>query len=341
MLYWLRVILFCISAISRGGTCQRTGIEHLQDGAKRHMKLIWLEDFLALLQAGSFSRAAQSRHITQPAFSRRIQMLEKWLGVTLVERGTTGLQLTESARRHAHEVRTLILQIQETRRRIQADLRGSRRVMLACQHTLTITWLPDLLRITQRHAPAVELSVDSLDRDDSIARFLRGPAELLLSMEDALLPLHAMLSECPRLPLGTERLIAVSAPTSAGRPAHAPHATRLLRLLTYPPGMFMGEILYRHCMPDLMRQYKVRIVQESGFVAGLKEMTLAGMGMAWLPRRLIERELKTGLLVEVGNLPTVDMPVFLYRRPRSALPGVIDELWSLYERHACLSNAAD
>ena len=51
------------------------------------MNLIWLEDFLALASTGNFSRA-EERHMTQPAFSRRIRALEEWLGVVLIDRTT-------------------------------------------------------------------------------------------------------------------------------------------------------------------------------------------------------------------------------------------------------------
>jgi len=44
------------------------------------MELKWLEDFVSLAETHSFSRSAELRHVTQPAFSRRIQALEAWLG---------------------------------------------------------------------------------------------------------------------------------------------------------------------------------------------------------------------------------------------------------------------
>ncbi|MCL5425335.1 MAG: LysR family transcriptional regulator, partial [Gammaproteobacteria bacterium] len=50
------------------------------------MELVWLEDFIALAEHGSFVRAAEARHITQPAFSRRIRSLEQWMGVSLFVR---------------------------------------------------------------------------------------------------------------------------------------------------------------------------------------------------------------------------------------------------------------
>lgn len=300
------------------------------------MKLIWLEDFLALVQAGSFSRAAALRNITQPAFSRRIRMLEEWLGAELVDRGSAKLRLTPLGERYTHELRALLMQATELRGRIQAERHGAQRVLIAAQHTLTITWLPDLLRVAQRHVPRVELSVDAQDRGHSIERFASGEAQLLLCLE-ADTPLQASMPNTERLDLGHERLVAVSAATSAGTPAHGPRGRRAVRLLGYPAASFMGAVLYRHCVPPLMERYEVRIVQESGFVAGIKEMALAGMGMAWLPKRLIARELRTGALVAAGaGLPAVDIPVSLYRAvraPAQAPHGAADEVWNALRAH--------
>ena len=64
------------------------------------MKQLWIEDFLTLVEAGTFSRAAALRHVTQPAFSRRIQLLEAWLGVELVDRSIQPMRLTAVAERH-------------------------------------------------------------------------------------------------------------------------------------------------------------------------------------------------------------------------------------------------
>jgi hypothetical protein len=52
------------------------------------MDIMWLEDFIKLADEGNFSRAAEARNLTQPAFSRRIRALEEWVGATLVDRDT-------------------------------------------------------------------------------------------------------------------------------------------------------------------------------------------------------------------------------------------------------------
>jgi len=58
------------------------------------METKWLEDFVSLAETRSFSRSAQLRHVTQPAFSRRIQSLEAWAGTDLVDRSSYPTQLT-------------------------------------------------------------------------------------------------------------------------------------------------------------------------------------------------------------------------------------------------------
>ena len=54
----------------------------------------WLEDFVSLAETRSFSRSAQLRHVTQPAFSQRIQALEAWAGIDLVDRSSYPTRLT-------------------------------------------------------------------------------------------------------------------------------------------------------------------------------------------------------------------------------------------------------
>ena len=56
----------------------------------------WLEDFVSLAETRSFSRSAQLRHVTQPALSRRIQSLEAWAGIELVDRSSYPTRLTSA-----------------------------------------------------------------------------------------------------------------------------------------------------------------------------------------------------------------------------------------------------
>src|SRR3546814_4780311 len=87
------------------------------------MNLSWLEDFLALAASGNFSRAAQERHMTQPAFSRRIRALEDWLGVALFDRATHPVALTETGewfRTTAQEILGRVARVPDEARAVAA-----------------------------------------------------------------------------------------------------------------------------------------------------------------------------------------------------------------------------
>ncbi len=58
------------------------------------MALKWLEDFMALAELGGFSKAAEARNVTQPAFGCRIRALEHWLGAALIDRSSHPPELT-------------------------------------------------------------------------------------------------------------------------------------------------------------------------------------------------------------------------------------------------------
>jgi DNA-binding transcriptional LysR family regulator len=62
------------------------------------MEIKWLKDFLVLSNEGNFRVAANLRHVSQPAFSRRIQALEAWIGAPLIDRGNQPSQLTEAGK---------------------------------------------------------------------------------------------------------------------------------------------------------------------------------------------------------------------------------------------------
>ena len=65
---------------------------YTQNGSDMEIK--WIEDFIALSQYQSFSRAAEFRNVTQSGFSRRIQSLEQWVGADLIDRSSFPPTLT-------------------------------------------------------------------------------------------------------------------------------------------------------------------------------------------------------------------------------------------------------
>ena len=79
----------------------------------------WLEDFVSLADTNSFSRSAQLRHVTQPAFSRRIQALEAWAGVALVDRRSYPTRLTPAGAAFYAQAVEILQSLQSSRAQLR------------------------------------------------------------------------------------------------------------------------------------------------------------------------------------------------------------------------------
>ena len=107
------------------------------------MDIRWLQDFLAVAETGNFTRAAENRNVSQAAFSRRIQSLESWLGVALIDRSVFPTRLTpegEQFRQHAGDI---LRQVIDARRDVadKAAL-GLEHIRIALPFVLATARLP-------------------------------------------------------------------------------------------------------------------------------------------------------------------------------------------------------
>lgn len=297
------------------------------------MKLAWLEDFLTLVEAGTFSKAAMMRNISQPAFSRRIRMLEHWLGVELVDRQSPRFKLTPVAARFEPDVRKLLRQFQELRSQMRADALAEKRVTVVTQHALMVSYMPQLLNFLGSHCATTTFQVRTGGRDECITQLLDGRANLMLCFEIDDQPLPPPVAGMDHITIGTEQFLPVVATDASGQPLHHPRCGVACKLLQYPDDSFLGYVVKTHCLPDLVRHYQVEAetVCESAFTIGLRQMVLAGMGIAWLPYGLVKHDLETGVLTALRDtLVSPTLPISLYRRPDSRLME-LDDIWRLFE----------
>ena len=86
------------------------------------MEIKWIEDFVALAQTQSFSRAAEIRNVTQSGFSRRIQALEQWVGAELVDRSGYPPALTRSGTLFKEAADEILVKLYDTRAVIRDSL---------------------------------------------------------------------------------------------------------------------------------------------------------------------------------------------------------------------------
>ena len=298
------------------------------------MELKWLEDFIALANTSSFSRAADTRHVTQSAFSRRIKQLELWLGVTLVNRAIFPAELTKEGRSFLPVAQDTVRQFYQTRKALQPNREVKNPLItFSALHTLTVTFFPQWLKQMDKELGGIRsrLSPDRGGFEDNIATLTEGEVDFLLTYAHPSVPILIDPQQFPSIALGTERLIPVSRPTEAGPVLdHAIATDEALSYLSYGDFSFFGAALSQKFASG--PSFKRQVMHENTISIGLKAMALAGWGMAWLPESLISEEMGRGELVRASldsywDL-TVEIRIYRHDTP---LQNHVENFWRLLQ----------
>lgn len=303
----------------------------------------WLEDFLALAASGNFSRAAEDRHSSQPAFSRRIRALEEWLGQPLVDRSTQPARLTEVGTWFRHVAEDLVARAArlpgEAKQVAEA---GAGTLRIAATHALSFTFLPRWLRglEAQLALGPVELASDVLARCEALMQ--AGKVHFVLAHAHPRMRGSLDADPYRSVAIGSDQLVPVSQPDARGRPVHRLEGNAggpPVPLLAYTDASGMGRIV-RAVLGRRLDAMSHQVVFTAHLASVLRSMALDGRGIAWLPRTLVEEDLQAGRLVAAGDAAwSVDLEIRLYRQ-REVVGRAAEAFWlaaAAQDASACIS----
>lgn len=256
------------------------------------MDIKWLEDFVALARTRSFSTAARERHVTQPAFSRRIRALESWAGVSLVDRSSQPIVITSAGRKFRETAEETIRMLGTARDDLRAGGDSARpTVFVTALHTLATGFFPRWLNEMQGGAGAFNSRLMASDYQSCIASLSDGDCDFMLTFWHADVPTPLDPLVFPHLTVGLDSMVEVYA---AGKVANAGSTLR------YSRDSFLGRLpLPLQSIEN--RGDEVTHTSENAMAEGLKSMVLAGHGTAWLPHSLVHDELVEGRLAATGR----------------------------------------
>ena len=292
------------------------------------METKWLEDFVSLAETRSFSRSAQARHVTQPAFSRRIQALEAWAGLDLVDRSSYPTRLTPAGETFHAQALEILGTLQATRNMMRGLQAGSADMIeFAVPHTLAFTFFPQWLMDLRRRFGAFKSRLIALNVHDAAIRLTEGSCDLLVAYHHASQPLPLPLDRYEMLSLGQETLAPYAKGGPDGQPLFRLRAQGHERVpfLGYASGAYMARLVETILKSSPVTAH-LDTVYETDMAEGLKAMALEGHGVAFLPASSARKELRAKKLVpagplddDTGHVYEVTMEVRIYReRPALA-----------------------
>jgi DNA-binding transcriptional LysR family regulator len=283
----------------------------------------WFEDFVSLAETRSFSRSAQLRHVTQPAFSRRIQSLEAWAGIDLVDRSSYPTRLTPAGETLHAQALEILGSLQATRNMMRGHkAAGLDMIEFAVPHSLAFTFFPHWVMDLRRRFGAVKSRLIALNVHDAVMQLTEGSCDLLIAYHHPSQPLQLSPDRYEMLSLGHETLAAYAKADETGQPMfHLPAGPDTkVPFLSYASGAYLGrlvELIVKLSPAPL----NLDPIYETDMAEGLKAMALEGHGLAFLPGSSVKKELKSRRLVRATAPGTceVTMEVRIYReRPEMA-----------------------
>ncbi|KQT66791.1 DNA-binding transcriptional LysR family regulator [Pseudomonas sp. 2957] len=272
-----------------------------------------LAAFAVLIEAGSFTLAAQQLGCSKGQLSKRISQLEAQFGVVLLQRTTRRLSLTAAGAALLPQAQALVVQVERARQalaRLKDDMAGP--VRMTVPVSLGETFFDGLLLEFSGQYPEVQIE---LELNNSYRDLSRDGFDLAIRAEVAnddrlvakpLLAWHEMTCASPAY---LERF---------GEPA-TPHALAEHRCLLNSHYSGREEWLY-HQQHELLR-VRVSGPFASNHYSLLKKAALSGAGIARLPSYLLQAELADGRLRWLlRDYQTRRMPMYLVHPYQGGLP---------------------
>ncbi len=263
------------------------------------MQQKWLEDFIALSQTRSFARAADLRNVTQPAFGRRIKLLEDWLGTPLIDRAAYPTQLTEAGQQFLNTAREVCRSLGDARASFSSRSMQTNTLRIATGRTLGHTQFPEWLIRTQEAVGGFKAEVWSGSLHDAMLRIEQGDADLSLCYGHPVLPLALDEHLFSYKVVGEERLVAVTGQKN-NQPLFSLQGKAVIPYLALAPTLALARLLTALLPQDIAARLQTR--HRADFAEPLLPMVRAGMGMAWLPYSLVAEDLANGILMRAWPL---------------------------------------
>ncbi|MCW5654133.1 LysR family transcriptional regulator [Hydrogenophaga sp.] len=255
-------------------------------------RLELMQTFVRIVEAGNLSRAAAQMQTTQPTVSRRLQALERSLGLRLLQRSTRAMRLTEDGERCYEHAKSLI----ESWEALEADVRGedeaprgSLRVVVP--HAFGQEQLVRPLTEFLQRQPGV--NVEWLLRDD-VHDLIGAGVDCALQVGEVRDPsvVAIKLMDVPRIVVAAPSLV-----KGARKPRQVADLARLpwLALSTY----YRTEVALAHVHTGEVQRFAIQPRMSTDNLYALRHAAVLGLGVGIGSQWMLEDDLRAGRLVQL------------------------------------------
>jgi len=257
------------------------------------MNLNQLAIFHAVAKSGNLTRAAEVLCISQPAVSKQLRALEKSLGTALFHRLSKGVQLTEAGlllRKYSTRIFALEIEAEQALAELRELQRG--RLIIGASTTIGIYLLPEVLGAFQELHPRIELQLEIANTEKIQQELLANKIDLALT--EGILEGQEWQADV----FARDEIIIVVAKehTLSKRKNLAIKQIQSERILLREAGSGTRDVV-ESAFEE--KRIPLESAMSLGNTEAIKRAVMGGMGIAFLSRRAVENELRSGELIEL------------------------------------------
>ncbi|WP_410216462.1 LysR family transcriptional regulator [Paracoccus sp. (in: a-proteobacteria)] len=291
----------------------------------------WLKDLRVLSETLNFSRAAERRNITQPAFGRRIRSLEEWCGTALIDRCSHRIALTPAGRIMLEAAVDVTGRLERVRHDLEQVQAATATLTFTATHALSFNFFPAWIHGLGALASTqpMRLLSDNMNHCEKI--MLAGGAQFLLCHYHPGSSIALPAGVFDHIVLARDRLIPVVGRDANGQPLHSLPGTDKDRVpyLAFEHTSGMGRILSAALLTQVDNLHLTPVLS-SHLAMVLKALAVEGKGVAWIPQSLARDELgPIGRLTSGGPRECdIEVNIALFR-PRARMSDIAERFWDL------------
>jgi len=271
----------------------------------------------------SFTKAAETLHMTQPAVTFQVRQLEEHFNTRLFDRTHNRISLTEAGKqvfRYADRIFELYAEMEDAVRQVTGEISGA--LIIGASTTIAEYMLPALLGDFKSSYPDVNVHLKVANTDGIVAMVENNDIDL--GVVEAPVSNKNLVVEVCRM----DQLVVIVPPR---HPLAARPSVSIAELTEYPficreEGSGTREVISEYMQSGGMNSNDLRVCIELGSPEAIKGAVEAGMGISITSRATILKELKLGSLVAVSLSPALERPFSFVHQKQKFRHRAMDEL---------------
>lgn len=283
----------------------------------------------------SFTKAAETLHMTQPAVTFQVRQLEEHFNTRLFDRTHNRISLTDAGRKvyeYADGIFELYSEMENAVREMTGEISGA--LTIGASTTIAEYMLPTLLGDFKEKYPDVTMHL-KVSNSDGIVSMVENNAIDLGVVESPVANKNLVVETCKR-----DQLVAIVPP---GHPIVGKGAIAFSELLKYPficreEGSGTREVINDYLHKLEPSGASLKIAMELGSPEAVKGAVEAGMGVSVVSRATIQKELRLKTLVELNLDPPLERPFSFVHQKQKFRLRAMEELLE-FARSYCDTNS--